>query len=158
MAEEATIWFIWSLDGCYLYTLWQPKLCEVIRESSVPWQVEAYRDQVSLYQGYGAKGSNEALVCCDGRSYSRCVDEAIGQSEVWVLQGEAWCSLDRGPFQGEVTSPEAILTSSSNVRLSHSIMVRGLVPSMSDMSAEIHSHSNEQFRCKGWAILSWIKD
>ena len=28
--------------------------------------IEAYRDQVSLYQGYGAEGISEALVCCDG--------------------------------------------------------------------------------------------
>ena len=33
-----------------------------------------------------------------------------GQSEVWVLQGEAWCSLDRGSFQEEVMSPWAVLT------------------------------------------------
>ena len=28
-------------------------------------KVEAYRDQVSLYQGYGVEGSSEAPVCCD---------------------------------------------------------------------------------------------
>ena len=32
----------------------------------------------SLYQGYGAEGSNEAPVCCDGGIDSRCIDEAIG--------------------------------------------------------------------------------
>ena len=26
---------------------------------------KAYRDQVPLYQGYGAEGSSEDLVCCD---------------------------------------------------------------------------------------------
>ena len=33
--------------------------------SKNPRQVEAYRDQVSLYQGYGAERRNEALVCCN---------------------------------------------------------------------------------------------
>ena len=33
-------------------------------------------------------------------------------------------------------------------------MVRGLVPSMTDMSAEIYSHFDEQVRYKGCAILS----
>ena len=33
-------------------------------------------------------------------------------------------------------------------------MVRGLVPSMTDMDAEIHIHSDEQVRYKGCAILS----
>ena len=33
-------------------------------------------------------------------------------------------------------------------------MVRGLVPSMTDMDVEIHSHSDEQVRYKGCAILS----
>ena len=26
---------------------------------------EAYRDQISIYHGYGAERSSEALVCCD---------------------------------------------------------------------------------------------
>ena len=43
----------------------QPELCEVVKEPGVPWQFEAYRDQVSLYQGYGAEKSSEALVCCN---------------------------------------------------------------------------------------------
>ena len=117
MAEEATIWFIWSPVRCYLYILWQPELCKVVRESSIPWQVKAFWDQVSLYQEYGAEGSSEALVCCDRGTDSWCVDEAIIQSEVQVLQGEAWFSPYRGPFQGEVTSPIAILTSRSNIRV-----------------------------------------
>ena len=33
-------------------------------------------------------------------------------------------------------------------------MVRGLVPSMNDLSDEIHSHSDKQVRYKGCAILS----
>ena len=33
-------------------------------------------------------------------------------------------------------------------------MVRGLVPSMTDMSAEIYSHFDKQVRYKGCAILS----
>ena len=65
--------------------LWQPELHEIVRESSVPWQVEAHRDQVSLYQEYGSERSGEALVCCDGRIDSQCVDEPISHSEVWVL-------------------------------------------------------------------------
>ena len=32
-------------------------------------------------------------------------------------------------------------------------MVRGLVPSMTDMSTEIHRHSDKQVRYKGCAIL-----
>src|SRR5713101_1208890 len=36
-------------------------------------------------------------------------------------------------------------------------MVRGLVPSMTDMSTEIHSHSDEQVRCKGCAIMFMAK-
>ena len=56
MADEATVWFVWWLVRCYFYILRQPELREVVRESSVPWQFEAYRDQVSLYQGYGAEG------------------------------------------------------------------------------------------------------
>ena len=75
MAVEA---IVWSPVGCYLYTLWQPELCEVVIESSVPWQVEAYLDQVSLYQEYGAEGSSEAPICCDGWLDSWCVDKAIG--------------------------------------------------------------------------------
>ena len=74
MDKEATIWFIWYLVRCYLYILRQPELCEVVGEPSVPWQVEAYRDQVSLYQGYGAERSNEALVCCDVQTGNWCVD------------------------------------------------------------------------------------
>ena len=31
---------------------------------------EAYRDQISLYQGYGVERSSEAPVCCDGRADS----------------------------------------------------------------------------------------
>ena len=52
MVEEATIWFIWSLARCYLYILQQPELCEFIGETDVLGQIEAYWDQVSLYQGY----------------------------------------------------------------------------------------------------------
>ena len=89
--------------------------------------------QISLYQGYGAQRSSEALVCCNGRTNSWCVDEAISQSEVWVLQGEAWCSLDRGSLQREVMRPRVILT-----------WWEDWVPSM--------------VRCKGWAILSWWED
>ena len=77
MVEEDTIWFIWSLVGCYLYILQQPELCEVVREPSVPWQVKAYRDQVWLYQGYGVKRSSEAPVCCDERVDSWCVNQTI---------------------------------------------------------------------------------
>ena len=125
MAEEAVVWFIWSPIEFYLYTLWQLELREVVRESSVPWHVEAHWDKVSLYWEYGVKGSSEAPICCDGRSDSWCVDEAIGQSEVWVLQGEAWCSRDRGSLQGEMMRPRAILS-----------WWEDLVPSMSDVSAE----------------------
>ena len=77
MAEEATVWFVWSPVGCYLYILQQPKLCEVVWEPSVPWQVEAYRDQISLYQVYDAERSSKAPVCCDGRIDRGCVDQAI---------------------------------------------------------------------------------
>ena len=41
-----------------------------VKLSENPVQVEAYRDQVSLYQRYGAEGSSEALVYCNGRSDS----------------------------------------------------------------------------------------
>ena len=51
-------------------TLWQLELRKVVIESSVPWQFEAYWDQVSLYQGYGAEGSSEAPICCNGGTYS----------------------------------------------------------------------------------------
>ena len=56
-----------------------------------------------------------------------------GQSEVWVLQGEAGCSPYRGSLQGEMMRPRAILT-----------WWEDQVPSM--------------VRCKGWAILSWWED
>ena len=85
MADEATVWSVWSLVLCYLYILWKPEYCEVVGEPSVPWQVKAYRAQISLYQGYGAERSSEAPVCCDGWIDSWCVDQAINQSEVWVL-------------------------------------------------------------------------
>ena len=99
MVQEATVWVIWSLVGCYL---WQPDLCEVVWEPSVPWQVEPHRDQILLYQGYGAERNSEALVCCDGWADSGCVDQTTNQGEVWVLQREAWCSLDRRYFEEEV--------------------------------------------------------
>ena len=61
-----------------MYTLWQPELCEVVEEPGVPWQVEEYQDQVSLYQRYGVERSSEALVCCDGGTDSWSIEEAIG--------------------------------------------------------------------------------
>ena len=66
--------------------------------------------------GIWCRGSSEALVCCKGQTNSWCVDKAISQSEVWVLQEEAWCSLDQGFLQWKVMSPKAILTSRSDIR------------------------------------------
>ena len=38
------------------------ELHEVFKEPSIPRQVEAHRDQVPLYQGYGAERSSEVLI------------------------------------------------------------------------------------------------
>ena len=59
---------------------------------------------------YDVERSSEAPVCCNGKTNRWCVDEAIGQSDVWVLQGESWCSPDRGYLQGEAMSLCAFLT------------------------------------------------
>ena len=42
---------------------------------------------ISLYPGYGAERSSEALVCCNGRLDSRCLDQASSESEVGILKG-----------------------------------------------------------------------
>ena len=40
--------------------------CVKLSENPVFHDIEAYRDQISLYQGYGAARSSEAPICCDG--------------------------------------------------------------------------------------------
>ena len=110
VAVEATFWLVWSPIRCDLYLLRQLELREAVREPYVQWQVKAHRDQVSLYQGYGAKRSSEAPLCCDGRADHWCTDQIISLSKVWVLQGEAWCPLDRGPLQRKLMCLLAFLT------------------------------------------------
>ena len=46
---------------------------------------EVHRDQVPLYQGYGAKRSSEAPVRGNIGAYRRCVDQLSCESEARVL-------------------------------------------------------------------------
>ena len=63
----------------------QTYLREVVREPSVQSQVEAYRDQVLLYHGYGIGRSSEVPICGKGRADNRCNNQAASESEVQVL-------------------------------------------------------------------------
>ena len=56
-----------QLDATSIYC--DNRSCVKLSENPV-FLVEAYRDQISLYQGYGAERSSEAPVCCDKRADS----------------------------------------------------------------------------------------
>ena len=73
----------------------QSYLHEYVGKSCVPRQVEAHRDQVPLYHGYGVERRSEAPVRGNRRADNRCVDQASRQSEVRVLQRKTWCDPKR---------------------------------------------------------------
>ena len=79
----------------------QPELCEVVGEPGVPWQVEAYQDQVSLYQGYGAEGSSEALVCCDEWSDSDVLMKPLARVKFEYFREKLGVLQIEVPYKGK---------------------------------------------------------
>ena len=106
MASKATVWLVLSLVGCDLYLLQKLNLRESVRKPHVPSQVEAHREKVPLYHGYGAERRSEYLVHGNRQEDSLCVYKSSSQSDVQVLHRKNWCDLNRDP------SKEGVMCSS----------------------------------------------
>ena len=53
MDLEANVKNIWHGGGHHSNFLWQPELYKDDINFGVPWQIEAYRNPIFLYKGYG---------------------------------------------------------------------------------------------------------
>ena len=103
MASEVDLRYIWSGVGYHGDSMWQPELYKDDGEASLPWQVEAHRNLVLLYMGYGTEGSYKAPVCEYRWASCRCVDQVSVSSKVWILMWQAWCgSNERGTSDDDV--------------------------------------------------------
>ena len=60
---------------------------QTLWEYSIPWQVQAYRDKVSLHTRQNLEGSNETHVCTHKSTGCWYYDQAFSKRKVWSMTG-----------------------------------------------------------------------